>query len=290
LADLPRADAYILWDAHPGNSINNLRSLPGAVTNDADIMNRNAAPILDPSLDPFNPAHGYRPTGSTYTEAFKTRYFAAQAARMNRLIDIARERMQQIEKGTYKYTDDDAFIVPEASGGSLLDRDHSIHSSTTRPQKLLRNDGSVEDCCIVRSIEPLSGPPSETRTFAESVRVATLKSFLSANAVRATHSITGIDYCTSGSATVCNVQHISIPMLGFFMGGSSFIRDGEIMYDLAASKDKEYVVIEGATHPGAPCRNCMPPGQTYDGRFDNTRKNGFDYAARWINTRFDRTP
>ena len=32
------------------------------------------------------------------------------------------------------------------------------------------------------------------------------------------------------------------------MGGYTFIRDNEIHYELAASKDKDYIVVEGATH------------------------------------------
>ncbi|NIN34067.1 MAG: alpha/beta hydrolase, partial [Gammaproteobacteria bacterium] len=58
----------------------------------------------DPRLDPFDPENGYNPEGvSEYTEDFKETYFRAQSDRMNRLIDIALERMAQIEAGTYKY-------------------------------------------------------------------------------------------------------------------------------------------------------------------------------------------
>ena len=55
---------------------------------------------------------------------------------------------------------------------------------------------------------------------------------------------------------------------------------------MAASTDKDIIVIEGATHGGTPCKICISAGQTYDGRYDNAMKNNFDYLAKWITARF----
>jgi len=44
--------------------------------------------------------------------------------------------------------------------------------------------------------------------------VFTLKSFLSANAVKSTNSLDGIDWCSSNNSTTCAVQSIKIPMNG----------------------------------------------------------------------------
>jgi len=53
---------------------------------------------------------------------------------------------------------------------------------------------------------------------------------------------------------------------------------------LAASKDKDYIVVEGATHGATPCTECeKTPGQ-----YSNSVKNFFDYVAMWINSRFGR--
>ena len=42
---------------------------------------------IDPALDPFNPANGFDANGgSRYSPEFRTKYYEAQAARMNRLI------------------------------------------------------------------------------------------------------------------------------------------------------------------------------------------------------------
>jgi hypothetical protein len=285
LNDLPQADALILWDSHPGNGLGVMRSLNAAIINDADIINHHVAPKFDPALDPFNPEYGYNPEGSTYTENFKERFFIGQAARMNRLIDIAQDKMIQMEKGTYIYSDNDAFIVPAVAGTRLANHDASIDHTTIRPQQLLRNDGSIEECCTVESVRHVGQSPDTSRGF-NGVGFSTLKSFLSVNAIRGTHSMTQIDWCTSNNSTTCNVRQISAPLLVVAMGGHYFLRDGEIIFDNAVSKDREYIIIEGAVHGGTPCTRCMPSGQPYDGRYDNSVKNNFDYLANWINTRF----
>ena len=67
LAELPKADGLILVDAHPGVSVNGLRSLNPAVLDERDPRK------IDPALDPFNPANGYDAKAPHYSEAFKRR-------------------------------------------------------------------------------------------------------------------------------------------------------------------------------------------------------------------------
>jgi hypothetical protein len=75
---------------------------------------------------------------------------------------------------------------------------------------------------------------------------------------------------------------MSIPLLVTAMGGHYFIRDNEIHYDVARSKYRDFVIIEGATHGQTPCVPCeKSPGQ-----YSNTVRNFFDYAGNWINQRF----
>ena len=62
LAGLVPADAMMLRDAHPGNPVNGLRSINPAV------LDESTPELLDSTLDPFNRANGYDPTGaSTYS-------------------------------------------------------------------------------------------------------------------------------------------------------------------------------------------------------------------------------
>ncbi len=286
IKDLPPADGVIFWDAHLGNGINALESLNPAVLNDEEIFKNNAAPKLDPKLELFNPDNGYDGANTAFSGEFKESYFEAQSARMNKLIEIAQARMKQIEAGTYKNPDDDAFIIPEADDYRLMRVDRSVHGSTVKLHKLIKNDGTIEDCCVVNSVRPVDVDPEENKKFWFGTRVLSLQSFLSVRAIRSTNSLTGIDYCSSNNSTLCMAQHISVPVLVTAMTGHYFVRNSELIYDFAASKDKEFVGIEGATHGGEPCTACVPEGQKYDGRYDNVVKNDFDYLAKWINARF----
>jgi hypothetical protein len=110
----------------------------------------------------------------------------------------------------------------------------------------------------------------------------TVKSFLSANAIRARHSMDDIDHCSSNNSVPCAVQAISAPILFTAMGANNYIRFNETHYDLAKSTDKDFVVIDGANHGQTPCVPCeIVPGQ-----YSNTTKNFFDYVRRWIGERY----
>ena len=65
------------------------------------------------------------------------------------------------------------------------------------------------------------------------------------------------------------------------MGAHYYVGDGERYFEIAKSKDKDFVVIEGATHGFTPCRPC----ETTPGQYSNSQKNLFDYTAKWINNR-----
>jgi hypothetical protein len=277
LGGLAPADGLILVDAHPGNPVNALRSLNPAVTNESRPHQ------LDSSLDPFNPKNGYNPKGaSSYSEEFKNRYFKAQAERMNRLIDLAKDRQAQMRDGKYLYADDDAFVIPKGGGGRLMQLDPSIHHSTAKPRKLLKNDGTIVTQ-IVESVRPAAPQlAGENASFANGAAFLTLKSFLSANAIRATDSMDRIDHCSSNNSPPCHLPKIRVPILIAAMGAHYFIRDNEIHYELAASSDKDFVVVEGAEHGQTPCVPC----ESVPGQYSNTVKNFYDYAADWINRRF----
>jgi hypothetical protein len=277
LGGLAPADGLILVDAHPGNPVNALRSINPAVTDESRPHQ------LDPSLDPFNTKNGYNPTGpSSYSEDFKSRYFKAQAERMNRLIDLAVDRQSQMRNGKYLYPDDDAFLVPKGLGARLMQLDLSIHHSTAKPRKLLKNDGTIATQIVesVRRAAPQLA--AENASFGNGIALLTLRSFLSANAIRATDSMDRIDHCSSNNSPPCHLAKIRVPLLIAAMGAHYFVRDNEIHYELAASADKDFVVVEGAEHGQTPCVSC----ESVPGQYSNTVKNFYDYAADWINRRF----
>jgi hypothetical protein len=276
LAGLPPADGIIFRDAHPGNPANAVRSINPAVVDERQ------PDRLNPTLDPFAIENGYNPNGSsTYSEDFKKTYFAAQAERMNKLIDDALQILRRIEAGTYP--DDDApFIVQRGDGARLMELDLSIHHSTLGAQKLLKNDGSIVTQ-IVESVRlPDPSLADQNATFESGTRFLTVRSFLSANAIRATDSMDGIDDCSSNNSTPCALRNISVPILIGAMGAHYFIRDNEIHYEVSASPDKDLIVVEGATHGITPCTAC----EQFPGQYSNTVKNFFDYIAAWVNARF----
>ena len=280
LAGLPRADALILVDAHPGNPVNGIRSINPAVTDET------RPDQVDSGLDPFNPKNGYNPNGpSRYSDEFKSKYFKAQAARMNKLIDRALDKQARMKEGKYAYPDDDVFLVPRGDGARLLQLDLSIHHSTAKPQKLLKNDGTIVTQIVesVRVANP--GLAKQNASFENGTRLLTIQSFLSANATRATDSMDGIDYCSSNNSPPCHLPTITVPLLVSAMGGHYFIRDNEIHYERAGSRDKDFIVVEGAVHGQTPCVPC----ESFPGQYSNTVKNFYDYVRNWIDKRVPKT-
>ncbi|HYU79268.1 MAG TPA: hypothetical protein VEK56_09795 [Vicinamibacterales bacterium] len=276
LIGLPKADGLILVDAHPGISINGLRSLNPAVVDEHDPKK------LDPALDPFNPANGYHDGASRYSDEFKRRYFKAQADRMNRLIDRALAEIKSMKSGSAPYPDDDAMVVARFEGARLMELDPTIHHNTVKPQKFLKNDGTIVTQIVESVRQPARGYDRRNASFEGGARMMTLRSFLSANAIRAKDSLDEIDWCSSNNSTDCALPNITVPTLITAMGAHYFIRDSEIHYEKSASRDKDFIVIEGATHGLAPCTACG----TTPGQYANSQKNFFDYVTRWITARF----
>lgn len=283
LAGLPPADGLILVDANHGIAAEAVIRLNAAVTNDEDIIDKGAAPVIDPSLDPFSPANGYNPEGaSSFSAEFKQRYFRAQARRMDRLIGIARSKLAAIESAGEPYPDDAPFVVARAETAELMRLDPSIHHATMREHKILRNDGTIARGIAesVRLAEPRLA--ERNATFDDGVLLLTVRSFLSANAMRATHSMDGLDYCSTNNSVPCALQSISVPLLITAMGANRYLRFNEIHYDLAKSEDKDFVVVEGATHLQQPCVPC----ERVPGQYSNATANFFAYVTNWIDERF----
>ncbi len=260
LAGLPKADGIVFADAHPGNPVNVLRGLNPSVIDESDPP----AKRVDASLDPFDPKNGFNPNGAShYSPNFQRRYYAAQSKRMNALLANALAKVARMKDGSYGYPDDDVVVIPRGgnpgagpgASAALFVYDPAIPSvnSTIRPEKLLRNDGTI----VRRSVDSVfaANPNLEAlhQTFNGGTKLLSVRSFLSANATRSTDSIEKIDDCSSNNSTLCAVASITVPELFTAMGGHYFIRDVEREYDAARSKDKDYVIIEGATHFFTPC-------------------------------------
>jgi pimeloyl-ACP methyl ester carboxylesterase len=283
LANLPRADGLILVDTNPGNAASALRRVNAAVTNDASIIGENRRAAIDPTLDPFSSVNGYNPKGaSSFDAAFQRRYFHAQSARMNRLIEIALARLRAMQSGSAQYADDDVFLVVKGDGAELMMLDPAIHDRTRQPQKLLKNDGGVVRQVVHSVRRPQPQLAGLNASFTDGTLFLTVHSFLSANAIRSTHAMDEIDWCSSNNSVPCALQAISAPLLVTAMGANSYLRFNETHYELAKSTDKDFVIVEGANHGQTPCVPC----ESRPGQYSNTVRNFFDYTAAWIRARY----
>jgi hypothetical protein len=282
LAGMKPADGLLFAEAHPGDGAQALRGINGSLS----IVDGKVH--VDPTLDPFNPKNGFNPEGAShYTAEFRNRYYAAQSKVMNDQLAQVLAKQERMKKGDGVYPDDDIVLVPfsDQEGAARLDlMDPSIPEfmSTARPEKLLKNDGSIVTQ-IVKSMEPAHpGQAKLNRTFSAGTKILTIKSYLSANAVRSTNSADGIDHCSNNNSTICAVQSIKVPTLIAAMGAYHMLRDEETMYDKSAAKDKDYVVIEGAELNYTACKEC----ETTPGQYSNSLRNLFDYIRDWTNKRF----
>lgn len=260
-----RADAIVFLDAHPGNSVNSIRSLNGAVTDEANWQE------LDPALDPFSEENGYSADGqSSYDPEWVKTYSEAQAARMNRLIDTA---LAELEASG----GDNRPLFIWRTRGRLSDFSDGVHGTTEAPAKLLKNDGTISEEVVQTVREPNLGRKRSDGRFGGG-DMQTLTSFLSANAIRGTNSLDGIDWCSSNNSTMCAVQSISVPILVVAAQGHYFIRDAEEIYDLSASAEKEFIVVEGMNHGLDTCEACA---EATGADYGNARDNLFDFIASW---------
>jgi hypothetical protein len=280
-------DGIVFPDAHPGNPVQALRDL-----NPSIVMKEGKISVI-PELDPFSEANGFNPHGAShYSQEFQTRYYAAQSKAMSERLARVLAAQESMKKGEYRYPDDDIVVIPGGGNpgagaggdGHLAHLDPSIPGFlwTARPQKLLKNDGSI----VMEIVKSVAVPDPEmartNRQFDTGTKVFTFKSFLSANATRSTNSLEGIDDCSSNNSTTCAVQSIHVPIAIQAMGAYQFVRDQEVLFDKSASTDKDFITIEGALHGYTPCKPCeKTPGQ-----YSNTVKNLFDYIAAWTNKRF----
>ena len=289
LAGLPRADGIVFADAHPGNAVNLLRGINPAFVNESNPPDQR----LNPDLDMLDVRNGFNAKGaSNYSAEFQARYTRAQSARLNRLIDAAQEKLARMRRGDYPYADNDIVVIPgggnpgSGPGGSaalfITQPEMPAVNNTVRPAKFIRNDGSVAVQAVKSVFVANPDLARSNLRFNTGTKVFTLRSFLSANSVRSRDAYADIDHCSSNNSTVCALQSITVPVLFTAMGAHYFIRDNEWHYEVSRSKDKDFVVIEGATHGFTPCAECeKTPGQ-----YSNSVKNLFDYVAKWINERF----
>lgn len=283
--ELPAADGVMLLDSNWGNGSMTLFSIDPAVVEEGNGVK------LDPELDIFNPANGYSPQGSEYSESFLKKYFKAQAERNNALVKNALERLHAIESGKGRFVDDEPFIVAGgeqfAPCNKLIPEDTRLVSHTKEAHLLLRADGA-NTTDIVRCVRRPHFDESLTPSIGACM-IGTVRDYLTNRAVLAgadygifTDGAKGIDWNRTYNCTPGNIRHISAPLLLMGMTGSYEYLASEELYRNAKSADKTICFVEGAGH------NFFVQKDTehYPGEYGDTAKVVFDYADEWMEGRF----
>jgi pimeloyl-ACP methyl ester carboxylesterase len=276
LDHLPRADGLMLLDSNAGAPERTISLDPALDPRRPG--NRNA------TLDMFAARNGFDPAtkGAKYSVRFRRAYFAAQAARANRLTDRALERLDKLEKGEGAYKDDEPFIVPGSDlhvNGARLDlADTSILSKTSAPHMLLKADGSRPVQILDRLPIP-SAKPEDVRTLYRTTLDVTVRHYLSFDALRLTShyalgesKIAGIVWRSTSNSVPGNVEGIHVPTLVMGATCAPHLVFSEIAFDRSAAADKTFVGLEGANHT---LRACRP-------EYGDTMKRAFDFVDEWL--------
>lgn len=282
--ELPPADGMMLLDANWGNSAMTLFSIDPAIVEEGNGMK------LDPELDIFNPANGFDPEGTHYSKEFLDKFFAAQAERNNRIVDLALERLRAIERGEGMFKDDEPFIIAGAAQfapcNKIFPQDTNIFAHTREKRDLIHADGSITNE-IVRSLRKPKFSQSITPMSMSAVQT-TVRCFLSERAVYATpeyyfhaDGATGIGWDNVYCSAVPNVRKIHVPLLCMGMTGGYEYLASEVVYDNAASEDKTIAFVEGATHNFSAEHEV----EEYPGQFGDTEKLTFDFVDQWLSAK-----
>lgn len=283
LAGMKPADGLLIDEGHAGDGFQSLTGI-----NPSLAMVDGKPKLVDPSLDPFDPKNGYNPNGAShYGQEFRTRYYAAQSKVMNAQLASVQALKDKMKEGAGAFPDNDVVLVPfsaERGAARLSELDPSVpeYMSTSKPRKLLKNDGTIVSE-IVHSIEPPHPDRAKTNlSFDIGTKLLTVKSYLSTNAIKSTNSFEGVDWCSVNNSTMCNIGAIKVPTLIVAMQAYHLLADEERIFERSAAVDKDYIVIEGGTLGYVGCKDCGVPA----GNFSNAEKNNFDYVAKWANAKF----
>jgi len=280
VAHLIPADGVMLIDSDWGPAAMMLFS------QDPAVLNEEGGQLLNPAMDMYNPANGFKPAGSSYSGEFIRKFFSAEEKRYNYLIKAAQDRMDAINAGKGHYSDNEPFFAPGAglADVNLYAQDLRLMSHTRNAWPLLHADGSITTQ-IVRSVRVPAKQTSLTRSFRDGALRSTVRGFLKMYSIRTTDdygydedSVHGVDWSSNYSNPPGNVQSIISPLLVMGMTGHWEYLASETIFEDAKSADKTLIFVEGASHDLTTCKEC----EKYPGQFGDTRKNTYDQIDRWL--------
>ncbi len=282
LAGLPAADGLMLVDSNWGLAAMTLFSIDPAVRDEASGM------ATDPALDMYDPANGFRPTGSAYAPAFTRAFLQAEGRRSNALLARAQAMLSDIDAGKGPFADDAPYVVPGAillgSNNKLFSQDVRLMAHTQQAWPLLHADGRVTTG-IVPTVRVPENLRSMTPSLMRGALKTTVRNYLNNYAIRTgpdfgydATGVHGVEWTSTYASPPGNVQGIGAPLLVMGMTGHWEYLAAETIYNLARSRDKSIAFVEGATHMYTTCTKCEP----VPGAYGDTLKTTYDHIDGWL--------
>jgi len=242
MIEMPKADAIILLGTHPGEGLFMLDGIDPSVVDEADPLS------VDPALDMYNPANGFRlpPEPSTYSQEFLERYRAGQRARVARL--DARAKGWIAEQQRYQ-------AMIDASDFGQLPVEEQIYLTrkavTGHYMIIYRTEANPAYCDLslkawqsTRKVGSIIGPRPDKLNYSDGgfARYITPRAWLS--------SWSGL---SSRASIVETMRSIDVPVLyvSYTGDGGCFPVDNRAELDASPSTDKTLHFID-AEHYGRP--------------------------------------
>ena len=282
--ELVPADGIIHCDANFGFMVNHMIALATNMKDDFVVGDRTS-----PELDPIAPENGYdAETGAaTYSDAFLKSIWKAQAARYNRLLGMAQERMKLIKSGKGMFSDDEPWTVVMGFGNvntyQLYTHDIRFFSRTKRPHKLIHKDGSITEE-IVPSVRSAELAPKHFGSLDQGYQTKVSEYLWCGMKVDENEfhydesELYGVDLEHNLTCAHGNAAYISCPTLAIGRtDGFEFVA-AEWIYDRSKAQKKDCVFVEGMTHSG---------GCNDKDKYGDVVKLENNYIDKWLQETFD---